>query len=196
MKFVPTYIPDVVIIEPQVFGDERGYFMESFRSDLFARQVPDFTFVQDNESMSRRGVLRGLHYQLPPFAQAKLVRAVTGRVLDVAVDIRKASPTFGRHVSLELSGTNKRQLFIPRGFAHGFVVLSEQAVFQYKVDNLYSKEHERGIAFDDPELGIDWGLPGEERILSDKDRANQRLQDAEVFEFHCISDKDIQRQAR
>ena len=180
MQCVPTDIPDVIIIEPRVFGDERGYFMESFRRDLFARQVPGVEFIQDNESLSTRGVLRGLHYQLPPFAQAKLVRAVTGRVLDVAVDIRRESPTFGRYVGVELSGQNKRQLFIPRGFAHGFVVLSEQAVFQYKVDNWYSPEQERGIAFDDPDLGIDWGLPGEELILSNQDRANQRLHDAEI----------------
>ena len=188
MKFVPTYIPDVIIIEPQIFGDERGYFMESFRHDVFARQVPGIEFIQDNESLSTRGVLRGLHYQLPPFAQAKLVRAVTGRILDVAVDIRKDSPIFGQHVAVELSGQNKRQLFIPRGFAHGFVVRSENAVVQYKVDNRYSPVHERGIAFDDPDLVIDWGLPEEELILSDKDRANQLLRDAVVFGYHITLD--------
>ena len=184
MEFIPTHIPDVIIIEPRVFGDERGYFMESFRSDMFVRQVSGVTFVQDNESMSMRGVLRGLHYQLPPFAQAKLVRAVSGRVLDVAVDIRKNSPTFGQHVAVELSGQNNRQLFIPGGFAHGFVVRSENAVVQYKVDNWYSPDHERGIAFDDPDLGIDWGLPEEELILSDKDMAHPLLQDAVVFDYH------------
>ncbi|MDZ7761340.1 MAG: dTDP-4-dehydrorhamnose 3,5-epimerase [Desulfovermiculus sp.] len=187
MKFVSTDIPDVIIIEPRVFGDQRGYFMESFRHDMLASQVPGVEFIQDNESLSTRGVLRGLHYQVPPFAQAKLVRAVTGRVLDVAVDIRKESPAFGHHVAVELSGTNKRQLFIPRGFAHGLVVLSEQAVFQYKVDNPYSPEHERGITFDDPDLGIDWGLPKEELILSDKDRDNPLLRDAEVFDFHSLA---------
>ncbi len=181
MKCIPTQISDVIIIEPKVFGDQRGYFMESFSRDLFKSRILDVDFIQDNESLSSRGVLRGLHYQLPPYAQAKLVRAVTGKVLDVALDIRKNSSTFGMHVAAELSGENKRQLFIPRGFAHGFVVLSEQAVFQYKVDNLYSPEHERGIAFNDPGLGIDWALPENQLVLSPKDRANPKLPDAEVF---------------
>lgn len=182
MKFQPTQIPDVIIVEPRVFGDSRGYFQESFRQDLFEKEIPGVKFIQDNESMSLFGVLRGLHYQLPPFDQAKLVRVVTGRVLDVAVDIRRNSPTFGRCVSVELSEENKRQIFIPRGFAHGFLVLSEKAVFQYKVDNYYSKEHDRGIAFDDPELGIDWVVDREKLILSEKDQNNPLLKDAQLFD--------------
>ena len=159
MNFFPQSIPDVILIEPTVHGDSRGYFMESFRQDL----LDDFlgyevNFVQDNESKSAKGVLRGLHYQLPPYAQAKLVRVIEGRVLDVAVDIRQSSPTFGQYVSKELSSDNHHQLFIPRGFAHGFVVLSESAVFAYKVDNYYSPNDDRGIAFDDPEIDIDWVL--------------------------------------
>ncbi len=184
MHFEPAGIPEVIIIQPQVHGDQRGYFFESFRQDLFSRQIPGVEFVQDNESLSVYGVLRGLHYQLPPFAQSKLVRVVTGKVLDVALDIRKGSPSFGRHVCLELSRENKRQLFIPRGFAHGYLVLSRQAVFQYKVDNLYSRQHERGIAYDDPSLGIDWILPQEKLLLSTKDRHNPRLEQAELFAYH------------
>ncbi len=182
MKFNPTDIPEVTIIEPKVFGDDRGYFMESFRQDLFEKEIPGVNFIQDNESMSLFGVLRGLHYQLPPFAQAKLVRVVRGKVLDVCVDIRKNSPTFGKHVSVEISDKNKLQVFIPAGFAHGFLVLSESAVFQYKVDNLYSGEHDRGIAFDDPELGIGWGLKKDKILLSRKDKSNLLLKDAQVFE--------------
>ena len=181
MKFIPTKIPEVIIIEPKSFGDDRGYFMESFRQDIFEKEIPGVNFIQDNESLSLYGVLRGLHYQLPPFAQAKLVRVVTGKVLDVAVNIRRQSPTFGKHVSAELSAENKRQLFLPRGFAHGFVVLSENAEFQYKVDNLYSGKHDRGIAFDDPELGIDWIVPGDNLVLSDKDKSNPILKEAELF---------------
>jgi len=181
MHFIPTDIPEVVIIEPKVFGDDRGYFMESFRQDLFSANFPEVHFIQDNESLSLYGVLRGLHYQLPPFAQTKLVRVVSGKVLDVTVDIRKHSPTFGRYVAIELSGENKRQLFIPNGFAHGFLALSDQAIFQYKVDNLYSRDHDRGIAFDDSEIGIDRGLPREKLVLSDKDTQNPLLRDAEVF---------------
>ncbi len=181
MRFIQTEIPDVIIIEPRVFKDERGWFMESFRQDIFDRNIPGINFVQDNESLSCFGVLRGLHYQLPPFAQAKLVRSIYGCILDVAVDIRSDSPTFGQYSIQRLSGENKRQLFIPRGFAHGFLVTTEQAVFAYKVDNFYSREHERGIAFDDPDLGIDWGLPRQELILSDKDAANPFLKDAQLF---------------
>lgn len=186
MRFVPANIPDIMIIEPKVFGDERGYFMEGFRQDLFDRYIPGVEFVQDNESKSLYGVLRGLHYQLPPFAQAKLVRVVTGRVLDVAVDVRKNSPTFGKYVALKISEENKRQVFIPKGFAHGFVVLSSEAVFQYKVDEYYAPEHERGIAFDDPNLNISWTLPDNKLLVSDKDKANPLLQDAEVFDCREI----------
>ena len=186
MKFNKTIIEGVIIIEPTVFGDERGYFSETFRQDLFE----DFLgfrvgFCQDNESKSSFGVLRGLHYQLPPFAQSKLVRVIEGKVLDVAVDIRKGSPTFGKHVAVELSGENKQQLFIPRGFAHGFLVLSDFAIFSYKVDNYYSPNHDRGLAFDDQSLGIDWRLPLESLKLSPKDSNQPRLSDIEYFDFNA-----------
>ena len=171
MKFIPQSIPDVVLIETVVHGDERGYFSETFRQDKFEEAIGyKVNFIQDNESKSSRGILRGLHFQLPPFAQSKLVRVVEGKVLDVAVDIRTGSPTFGQHVSVILSGENKQQLFIPRGFAHGFVVLSDEAIFSYKVDNYYSAESDRGLAFDDKNLGIDWQLPEEELKLSGKDQ--------------------------
>lgn len=184
MKFYRTTIQDLIIIDPTVFGDERGYFSETFRQDL----LEDFlgfrvSFCQDNESKSSYGVLRGLHYQLPPFAQSKLVRVIEGKVLDVAVDIRKGSPTFGKHVVVELSGENKKQLFIPRGFAHGFLVLSEFAIFSYKVDNYYSPDHDRGLAFDDQNLGIDWRIPMESLKLSIKDSKQPSLFDIECFEF-------------
>lgn len=185
MIFTQTDIPDVWLIEPKVWGDDRGYFFESFRHDLFEKQTGRrISFVQDNESRSVRGVLRGLHYQLPPCAQSKLVRAVQGRIIDVAVDIRRGSSTFGRHVAVELSGENKRQLFIPRGFAHGFVVLSDEAIVQYKTDNYYSKECDRGIAFNDFFVGIDWGLSPEELRLSEKDTKQPLLQDAELFDYN------------
>jgi dTDP-4-dehydrorhamnose 3,5-epimerase len=164
-----TEIPEAVLIKPKVFGDSRGYFMESFRSDLFIENIGDVKFIQDNESKSAYGVLRGLHYQLPPYAQAKLVRVITGRILDVAVDIRRNSPTFGRHVKSEISEDNKHQLFIPQGFAHGFVVLSDEAIVSYKVDAPYAPDHEAGIHYADPALGIDWGLAESEIRLSDKD---------------------------
>ena len=183
MNFIPQSIPDVLLIEPTVHGDSRGYFMESFRQDLLNDFLGyEVNFVQDNESKSSKGVLRGLHYQLPPSAQAKLVRVIEGRVLDVAVDIRQSSPTFGQYVSKELSSDNHHQLFIPRGFAHGFVVLSESAVFAYKVDNYYSSNDDRGIAFDDPEIGIDWVLKSDELQLSDKDKSHPVLSKAkELF---------------
>ena len=184
MKVIETSINGVYIIEPKIWGDERGYFFESYSQRDFAAQVCDTTFVQDNQSKSCYGVLRGLHYQLPPFSQSKLVRVVSGRVLDVAVDIRKGSPTFGKHVSVELSGENQRQFFIPRGFAHGFVVLSEEAVFQYKCDNFYAPQCEGAIAFDDPTLGIDWKIPAEQLILSEKDLHHPRLADAPLFDYH------------
>lgn len=173
MNIIPTEIPGVVILEPRVFGDARGYFFESFAARAFEEQVLNTHFVQDNESSSCYGVVRGLHYQKAPHAQSKLVRAVRGSVLDVAVDIRRGSPTYGRHVAVELSEENHRQLFIPRGFAHGFAVLSEHAVFQYKCDNYYAPESEGGIAWDDPALGIDWRIPAAQVILSAKDK--QRL---------------------
>lgn len=183
MTFTRTAIPDVVIIDPLVHGDERGYFVETFRAD----KLEDFLgfnvpFCQDNESRSSYGVLRGLHYQLPPYAQTKLVRVIEGEVLDVAVDIRKGSPTFGQHVSVRLSGENKRQLLIPRGFAHGFVVLSETCTFAYKVDNYYSPECDRGIAFNDPALNIDWIVENTALQLSVKDTAQPLLADADLFD--------------
>ena len=184
MNFIRTAIPDVVIIEPKVHGDARGYFVETFRQDkLEAFLGHKVNFCQDNESRSSYGVLRGLHYQMHPAAQTKLVRVIEGSVLDVAVDIRRGSPTFGKHVAVELSGENKRQLFIPRGFAHGFVVLSDVATFAYKVDNYYSPENDRGIAFDDPELGIDWLVPNTAMNLSEKDRLQPSFAKAETFEY-------------
>ncbi len=181
MQFIQTAIPEVLLIQPKVFGDGRGYFMESFRKDLLAGHAGQIDFFQDNESKSAYGVLRGLHYQLPPYAQSKLVRVVTGRVLDVTVDIRKNSPSFDRHVSAELSGENKHQLFIPKGFAHGFVVLSREAVFTYKVDALYAPDAERGIYFGDPVLSINWKIPASEIRLSEKDKTWPNFNKAEVF---------------
>lgn len=184
MRIFETEIPGVVIIEPRVFRDARGYFFEAYSQREYERFLRT-TFVQDNESRSERGVLRGLHFQTGRDAQAKLVRVVRGRVLDVAVDIRRGSPTFGRHVAVELSGRNKRQLFIPRGFAHGFCVLSREAVFAYKCDNYYAPQSERGMAWDDPGLAIRWPFPPEELILSDKDRQRPRLAEAgEWFEYN------------
>jgi len=184
MKVIETAIDGVYIIEPKIFGDERGYFFESYSQRDFATQVCNTIFVQDNQSKSCYGVLRGLHYQLPPFSQSKLVRVVSGCVLDVAVDIRKGSPTFGQHVSVELSGENHRQFFIPRGFAHGFVVLSQEAVFQYKCDHFYAPQSEGAIAFDDPDLCIDWRIPTDQLILSEKDLHHPRLSDAPLFDYH------------
>lgn len=184
MEFTRLEIPDVILCKPNVFGDERGYFSESFRKDkLEAFLNFSINFCQDNESKSSYGVLRGLHYQLPPFAQTKLVRVNYGVVLDVAVDIRKGSSTFGRHVAVELSADNKNQLLIPRGFAHGFIVLSKEAVFSYKVDNYYNPKSERSIAFDDSHLDINWQLSKEEIKLSDKDTKHPLLMDTEHFDF-------------
>jgi len=185
VNFTRTAIPDVVIIEPQVHGDDRGYFVETFRADKLEEFLGyKINFCQDNESKSSRGVLRGLHYQLHPAAQTKLVRVIQGRVLDVAVDIRKGSPTFGKHVAVELTSENKRQLLVPRGFAHGFVVLEDDTVFAYKVDNYYSPENDRGIAFDDEALGVDWIVKQEELNLSAKDKIQPKLSDTDdVFEF-------------
>ena len=172
-----TNIEGVVIIEPRIFKDDRGYFFESFSQREFEEKVCKTTFVQDNESKSSYGVLRGLHFQKPPFAQSKLVRVIKGAVLDVAVDIRKGSPTFGQYVSVELTGENHRQFFIPRGFAHGFSVLSEEVIFQYKCDNFYSPQSEGAIAWNDPDLNIDWRIPAEKVVLSEKDSKHPRLKD-------------------
>ncbi|MDE5635200.1 MAG: dTDP-4-dehydrorhamnose 3,5-epimerase [Muribaculaceae bacterium] len=179
MELIKTDIDGVVILKPRVFGDSRGYFIESYNKDVFDSLVGQVEFVQDNESCSTRGVVRGLHFQLPPYAQAKLVRCVSGRVLDVAVDLRCASPTYGQHVAVELSGENRLQLFIPRGFAHGFSVLSDTAVFQYKCDNLYHPESEGGISANDPSLGIDWKIDLSTATMSDKDLHRPML---EVFD--------------
>lgn len=185
MNFTRTVIPDVIIIEPKVHGDERGYFVETFRLDNFEKFLGyKVNFCQDNESRSKHGVLRGLHYQLPPFAQSKLVRVIDGRVLDIAVDIRVGSSTFGEHVAVELNGKNKKQMFIPRGFAHGFVVLSETCTFAYKVDNYYSPQHDRGIAFNDSYFKIDWQVPIEGLQLSLKDTQQPKLVDTvDLFNY-------------
>ena len=187
MKVIKTAIKDVVIIEPDVFGDSRGYFFESYSQKKFDEQVRRIRFVQDNESMSSYGVMRGLHYQKMPYTQSKLVRCVKGAVLDVAVDIRKGSPTFGQHVAVELTEENHRQFFVPRGFAHGFAVLSDVAVFQYKCDNFYAPQADAGIQLRDEELGIDWRIPTAEAILSEKDLKHPLLRDA-VLDFD-INDK-------
>lgn len=181
MNVIPTAIEGVLILEPRVFGDDRGYFFESFSAASFREHVCSTDFVQDNESFSRYGVVRGLHYQLPPYAQSKLVRVVRGSVLDVAVDIRLGSKTFGQHVAVELSESNHRQLFIPRGFAHGFSVLSPEVIFQYKCDNYYAPDSEGAIAWDDPELAIDWRIPADHVILSEKDKYHPRLSEAKLL---------------
>jgi dTDP-4-dehydrorhamnose 3,5-epimerase len=178
MNIIKTHIEGLVIIEPRVFGDTRGYFMETFsqqKFEAFCKTV----FVQDNESSSTFGVLRGLHFQKPPYAQSKLVRVVRGKVLDVAVDLRVGSPTYGQHVSVELSEENKRQFFIPQGFAHGFVVLSEEAIFQYKCDNYYAPQSEGSLLWNDPDLGIDWKISTEKIILSEKDKVSPLLRELE-----------------
>lgn len=177
MKVIETSIKGVVIIEPDIFKDSRGYFYESYNKRLFDSLVAETEFVQDNQSKSTRGVMRGLHFQRPPNAQAKLVRCVKGRVLDVAVDIRKGSPTYGQHVAVELSEENNRQFFIPRGFAHGFAVLSDEAVFQYKCDNYYAPEADGGISIEDSTFGIDWKLDPSEVILSEKDKKHPLFAD-------------------
>ncbi len=185
MEVIKTAIEGVVIIEPRIFKDDRGYFFESFSQREFDEKVRPVHFVQDNESKSSYGVLRGLHFQKPPFAQSKLVRVIKGAVLDVAVDIRKGSPTFGRHVAVELTEDNHRQFFIPRGFAHGFVVLTDEVVFQYKCDNFYAPQCEGALAWDDPDLGIDWGVPADRVLLSEKDRRHKRLKDVDwLFDYN------------
>ena len=179
MKFIPQSIPDVLLIEPIVHRDKRGYFVETFRQDMLDQALGyKINFIQDNESESiSKGVLRGLHYQSPPYTQSKLVRVIKGRILDVAVDIRQDSPTFGKHATVELSGENKKQLFLPQGFAHGFVVLSEGAIFAYKVDAYFSAHHYEGIAYNDKDIDIDWLLPEADIILSEVDRNNLNLAD-------------------
>ena len=185
MEVIKTDIDGLVILEPKVFKDSRGYFFESFSQREFEEKVRKVNFVQDNESMSTYGVMRGLHFQRPPYSQSKLVRCVKGKVLDVAVDIRKGSPTFGKYVAVELTEDNHRQLFVPRGFAHGFSVLSEEAIFQYKCDNLYAPQAEGAIAWNDPEIGIEWGLPAEDVLLSAKDAAHPLLKDSEyLFDYN------------
>ena len=181
MEYRKTEIEGVYIIEPRVFGDERGYFFEAWKRQEFEENIGKVDFIQDNESKSVFGVLRGLHYQKGELSQAKLVRVISGRVLDVAVDLRKGSPTFGKHVAVELSGDNKRQFFIPRGFAHGFLVLSDEAVFTYKVDNPYAPQAEASILWNDADLAIDWPLPEDKLILSQKDREAQPFAEAEYF---------------
>ena len=185
MEVIKTEIDGVVIMEPRIFKDERGYFYESFSQRGFEEKVCKTTFVQDNQSKSSYGVLRGLHFQKPPYCQSKLVRCIKGAVLDVAVDIRKGSPTFGKYVAVELTEDNHRQFFVPRGFAHGFAVLSEEAVFQYKCDNFYNKESEGAVAWNDPELAIDWRIPADKVLLSEKDRLNKNIADADfLFDFN------------
>lgn len=183
MEYKETEINGVWVLDPRVFNDARGYFFEAWKqADFDAHIGRHVEFIQDNESKSSYGVLRGLHYQKGEFSQAKLVRVITGRVLDVAVDIRKSSPTFGKHVMVELSGDNKRQLFIPRGFAHGFLVLSEEAVFTYKVDNVYAPQHEAGIRWNDPEIGIKWPIDPKDVLTSQKDLDASSLNDAVLFD--------------
>lgn len=185
MEIIKTNIEGVVIIEPRIFRDDRGYFFESFSQRDFQEKVCNTVFVQDNESKSSYGVLRGLHFQKPPYAQSKLVRVIKGAVLDVAVDIRKGSPTFGQHVAVELTEDNHRQFFIPRGFAHGFSVLTDEVIFQYKCDNFYAPQSEGALAWDDPDLGIDWRIPTDKVLLSEKDCHHSRLRDAEwLFDYN------------
>lgn len=183
MNVIQTALPGVLLFEPRVFGDERGYFFESFRLDVFERHAGPRVFVQDNESFSRHGVIRGLHYQKLPHAQGKLVRVIRGTVLDVAVDIRKGSPTFGRHVAEELSGDNRRMMWIPPGFAHGFAVLSDTALFSYKCDAYYAPEFDAGILWNDPEIGIDWRIAPEDASLSAKDIRQPKLREIEGLEL-------------
>ena len=185
MEIIKTAIESVVIIEPRLFKDDRGYFFESFSQREFTEKVRKVDFVQDNESKSSYGVLRGLHFQKPPYAQSKLVRVIKGSVLDVAVDIRKGSPTFGEHVAVELTEENHRQFFIPRGFAHGFVVLTEEVIFQYKCDNFYAPQCEGALAWDDPALKIDWKVPADKIILSGEDQHHECLEEASwLFDYN------------
>ncbi len=184
MNFISTEIPDVFIIEPIVYKDARGYFFESYKDSEFKDKVKKIDFIQDNEAQSSFGVLRGLHFQLPPYSQSKLVRVIKGKVLDVTVDIRKGSPTFGKSVCVELSEENKRQLFVPRGFAHGYLVLADFTIFSYKVDNLYAPTHDRGIFYNDPSLLIDWQIDMAKMILSEKDKKLPLLSEAQLFDYN------------
>lgn len=181
MNIIESAIPDVLIIDPKVFGDERGYFLETYRQDVIESRIGKVGFVQDNESKSSYGVLRGLHYQKPPFTQSKLVRAVSGRVLDIAVDLRKGSPWFGKYVGVELSAERKNMLWIPKGFAHGFVVLSTEAVFAYKCDNYYAPDYDAGVLWNDRELAIDWQIPESDIRVSDKDAKQQLFAEVDCF---------------
>lgn len=183
MNFIKTEIPDVVIIEPKVWLDERGYFFESFKSDLFGKNIREINFVQDNESKSTYGIIRGLHYQISPFTQSKLVRVIKGKILDVAVDIRRGSPDYLKYVAVELSEDNKKQLFIPKGFAHGFSVLSSECIVNYKVDSCYKNEAERGIRFDDKTLDIDWKVKDNDTIVCERDKNFPSVDKAEVFNY-------------
>ena len=185
MEVIKTEVEGVVIIEPRIFKDARGYFYESFSQREFEEKVCRTTFVQDNQSKSSYGVLRGLHFQKPPYCQSKLVRCIKGAVLDVAVDIRKGSPTFGKYVAVELTEDNHRQFFVPRGFAHGFAVLSNEAVFQYKCDNFYNKESEGSVAWNDPQLDIDWRIPFDKVLLSEKDKLSKNINEADyLFDYN------------
>lgn len=180
MNLIKTKIEGLVIIEPQIFGDDRGYFLESFQKERYANHGVNANFIQDNEAFSKYGVIRGLHYQLAPYAQAKLVRVIKGAVLDVAVDLRKGSPTFGQWEAVELNETNKKQLYVPKGFAHGYSVISNEAIFAYKCDNIYHPESERGINLNDVSLGIDWKIPEKQQVISTKDKVAPEFKDAEI----------------
>lgn len=182
MNFIEQAIKDVWVIEPKVFTDERGYFMESYKKESFERHIGKVDFIQDNESKSTRGVLRGMHYQIGNYSQAKLVRVLKGCVLDVVIDLRKSSASFGKYLSVELSDENKKQLFVPRGFAHGYLVLSPDAIFSYKVDNLYTPAYETSILWNDPDIAIDWGIGEKELILSAKDKSGKLFTDAVHFD--------------
>lgn len=182
MEYLPTAIEGVFIIQPRVFCDSRGYFMESFKLEEFRRHIGKVNFIQENESKSSYGVLRGLHYQRGEFSQAKLVRVIKGRVIDVAVDLRRSSKTFGKYLAVDLNEENKRQFFIPRGFAHGFVVLSDEAIFAYKVDNVYAPQAETTLRYDDATVGVDWPIPAEDMLLSEKDMKGLTLEEAETFQ--------------
>jgi len=185
MKIIKTNIPEVLIFEPTIHGDSRGYFLEYFRQEIIDQYLPNTSFIQGNESMSSYGVIRGLHFQKPPHAQGKLVRVIVGEVLDVAVDIRVGSPTYGKHVAVNLSGNNKRQLWIPRGFAHGFAVLSKEAIFAYNCDNYYNQEADGGIRFDDPQLNIQWPIPIKDISLSAKDLKQSEFNKVDCFQYEA-----------